>query len=186
MTCIAVKEDRHQNLMSSVVPKRGIEEPWASERVARFTNSLVYKEITLKSDTELAIIAVRNRVAEKQQNRGHAGGRGQRRQTSKRTGRKRSDAAARRHQNHQVPCGVLHARRTPKRLPNLAVVGGTCGEHPVQVSEGVETVETVGRHSKDCMTRKSTQEFVPFGEKVPARAVSSEPLKNTSSECGWE
>ena len=38
--CIAVKEDRHQNIMSSVVLKKGIEEPWASERVATFINSL--------------------------------------------------------------------------------------------------------------------------------------------------
>ena len=38
-TCIAVKQDRHQN-MSSVVLKKGIEEPWASERVASFINSL--------------------------------------------------------------------------------------------------------------------------------------------------
>ena len=43
VTCIAVKEDRHQNIMSSVVLKNGIEEPWASERVARLTNSLGYK-----------------------------------------------------------------------------------------------------------------------------------------------
>ena len=50
--------------MSSAVSKKGIEEPWASERVARFINSLEYKEITLKSDTELAIIAFRNRVAD--------------------------------------------------------------------------------------------------------------------------
>ena len=64
MTCIAVKEDRHQNIMSSVVLKKGIEEPWASERVAGFVNSLGYKEITLESDAELAIISFRNRVAE--------------------------------------------------------------------------------------------------------------------------
>ena len=31
VTCIAVKEDRHQNSTSSVVLKKGIEEPWASE-----------------------------------------------------------------------------------------------------------------------------------------------------------
>ena len=37
--------------MSSVVLKKGIEEPWASGRVARFIDSLGYKEITLKSDT---------------------------------------------------------------------------------------------------------------------------------------
>ena len=40
VTCIAVKEDRHQNIMSSGVLKKGIEELWASERVARFINSL--------------------------------------------------------------------------------------------------------------------------------------------------
>ena len=44
VTCIAVKEDR---LL------KGIEEPWASERVARFINTLGYKEIP----SEPAIIA---------------------------------------------------------------------------------------------------------------------------------
>ena len=51
--------------MSSVVLKKGVEEPWASERVARFINSLGHTEITLKSDTEPAAVAFRNRVAEK-------------------------------------------------------------------------------------------------------------------------
>ena len=64
VTCIAVKEDRHHNIMSSVVLKKGTEAPWASKRVARFINSLGDKEITLKSDTEPGIIAFRNRVAE--------------------------------------------------------------------------------------------------------------------------
>ena len=63
-TCIAVKEDRHPNIMCSLVLKTGIEEPWASERVARFINSLGCTEIALKSETEPAIIAFRNRVAE--------------------------------------------------------------------------------------------------------------------------
>ena len=58
--CVAVKEDRNQNITSSVVLKKGIEEPWASERMARFINSLGYKEITMKSDTEPAIIAFRS------------------------------------------------------------------------------------------------------------------------------
>ena len=38
VTCIAVKENRHQNIISSVVQKKGIEEPLANERVARFIN----------------------------------------------------------------------------------------------------------------------------------------------------
>ena len=43
--CIAVKEDRHQNIMSSVMLKKSIEEPWKSERVAQFIDLLGYREI---------------------------------------------------------------------------------------------------------------------------------------------
>ena len=63
ITCVAVKEDRHQNIMSSVALKKGLEEPWAVERVVKFIDLLGYRETTLKSDTEPAIIAFRNRVA---------------------------------------------------------------------------------------------------------------------------
>ena len=35
ITCVAVKEDRHQNIMSSVALKKGFEEPWTIERVVR-------------------------------------------------------------------------------------------------------------------------------------------------------
>ena len=64
LTCIAVKEDRHQNIMSSVALKKGVEEPWTIERVAKFNDLLGYREITLKRDTKPAIIAFRNRVPE--------------------------------------------------------------------------------------------------------------------------
>ena len=37
ITCIAVKEDRHQNMMSSDALKKGVEEPWTIERVAKLT-----------------------------------------------------------------------------------------------------------------------------------------------------
>ena len=60
--CIAVKEDRHQNIMSSVALKIGVEEPWTIERVVRFIDLLGLREITLKSDTESAIIAFGSRV----------------------------------------------------------------------------------------------------------------------------
>ena len=62
ITCVAVKEDRHQNIMSSVALKKGVEEPWTIERVVKFIDLLGYREITLKSDTEPAIIAFSNRV----------------------------------------------------------------------------------------------------------------------------
>ena len=49
--------------MSSVALKKGVEEPWTIERVARFIDLLGCREITLESDTEPAIVAFRNRVA---------------------------------------------------------------------------------------------------------------------------
>ena len=64
VTCSAVKEDRHQNIVSSVVLKEGIEEPWASERVVRFINSLRVLRDHVETDTDPATIAFRNRVAE--------------------------------------------------------------------------------------------------------------------------
>ena len=57
--CFAVEEDRHQNIMSSVALKKGIEESWTVESVAKFIDLLAYREITLKSDTEPAFTASR-------------------------------------------------------------------------------------------------------------------------------
>ena len=62
--CIAVKEDGHQNIMSSVALKKSVEEPWTIERVAKFIELLDYREISLKIDKQFAIIAFRHRVAE--------------------------------------------------------------------------------------------------------------------------
>ena len=55
ITCIAVKEDKHQNNMSSVALKRGVDELWTIARVPKFIDLLGYREITVKSDTELAV-----------------------------------------------------------------------------------------------------------------------------------
>ena len=54
----------------------------------------------------------------------------------KRVGRRRSVVVARCRQDHQVPCGELHTRGTPRRLPDLAVVGKTRRKHFVLVPEG--------------------------------------------------
>ena len=61
--CVAVKEDRHQNIMGSVALKKGVEEPWTIERVVKFIDLLGYRAITLKIDREPAVVAFRNRVA---------------------------------------------------------------------------------------------------------------------------
>ena len=123
--------------------KKGIDEIWASVRVARFINSLGYKEITLKSDTEPAMIASRNRVAENCNAEVTLEDAVEGDKPSKRIGRERSDVVAWCHQNDQVPCGEMHARRTPRRLPNLVVVGGTRGEHLVQVPEGSRRLDAI-------------------------------------------
>ena len=49
--------------MSSVALGKGVEEPWTIKRVAKFIDSAIYREITLKSGTEPAILTCRNRVA---------------------------------------------------------------------------------------------------------------------------
>ena len=59
LTCVALKEDGHQDILGSVGLRKDVEEPWAIERVVMFFHSLGCRETTLKSDTEPAIIAFR-------------------------------------------------------------------------------------------------------------------------------
>ena len=64
VTCFVVNADRHQNMMSSVALKKGVGEPWTVDRMVRFLDLLGYRESTMRSDTEPAIIAFRKRVTE--------------------------------------------------------------------------------------------------------------------------
>ena len=80
VTCVAVKEDRNQNIMSSVTLKEGVEEPWAVERVAKFIDLLGNREITLKSDTEPATDCVQKSCSCIVQSRSHHRGCSERRQ----------------------------------------------------------------------------------------------------------
>ena len=108
VTCIAVKEGRHQNIMSSVALKKGVEEPWTTDREAKIVDVLGYREMTLQSDTELAIIAFRDRVAEMCKARGRSAT-GHRIEPAH---RERSDADTRNHQNHQRSHRKQHTRTT--------------------------------------------------------------------------
>ena len=40
VTCIAVQEDRHQNMISSVVLQKGVEEQWTIKKVATIIDLL--------------------------------------------------------------------------------------------------------------------------------------------------
>ena len=134
VTCIAVMDDRHQHFMSSVVLMKGIEEPWASERVARFIDSLVYKEITLKSDTEPAVIAFRNRVAENCNAEVTLEDAVKGDKAFKRIGREHSDVVARCHQKHHM-WRVARKKNTEKNTQSCRG-WWNMREHFVQVLEG--------------------------------------------------
>ena len=180
VTCIAVKEDRHQDTMSSVVLKMGIEEPWASERVARFIKSLGYNEITLKSDTEPAIFPFRNRVAEKcnAEVALEDAIKGDRPSN----GLVENALMLLRNAIRTIKCFVAICTQEELRedspiLPWLVEHAGSTLSRCRQGRDGRTPLERW--HGK-----KTTQGFVPLGEYALARPISSESLnRNNSVEC---
>ena len=137
---------QHHNIMSSVVPKKEIEESWASERVARFINLF-------------AIIAIRSRVAENCNADVTLEDALTGDKAFRRVGRKRSDVVARCHQNHQVPCGDLQTRRTPRRLTDLVVLV----EHAGSILSRGQQGRDGRRHLKDCMARSQHKNLFHSG-----------------------
>ena len=133
--CTAVKEDGHQKIMSSVVLKKSVEEPWTIERQCRDSwTCFGYREITLKSDTEHAIIAFRNRVAEmcKAEVAPEDAVKGD---TESNELTKNTVILIR----GTIRTNRCHTgsstRSTQCRITNSAVVDGTCGLYPVQMSK---------------------------------------------------
>ena len=140
VTCIAVKEDR-QHSMSIVALKKGVEEPWTIGRVATFIDLLGYREITLKSDREIAIIAFRNRFAEMC----------------------KAEVTTRTHQdsnglieNAMMPSEpssvTLRAARKSHSATNRLSCRGWWNMQDASCPD-VKTVVTGRRHVKDCMAR---------------------------------
>ena len=170
--------------------KKGMEEPWASERVARFINSLGYTEITLNSDTELAIVAFRNRVAENCNAEVTL-----------------EDAVQRDEPSNGLVENAVLLLRGAIRTIKCHVESGTQEDSPILpwLVEHAGSILSRCQKGRDGRTpferlhgKKPTQEFVPFGEKVLARPISSEPLnrinprykfgvwlgvRNNSAEC---
>ena len=162
--------------------KKGIEELWASERVARSINSLEYKEIALKSDTESATTAFRNCVAE------HCNAVVTLEDAVK--GDKPSDGLV---ENAVVLLrGVirtikLHGRRILRRLPNLVVVGGTCGEHLVQVPEGSRRLDVIRMVAwQEACTKVCALRREGSGETILGTVEQSESQIQVQSVAVWE
>ena len=104
--------------------------------MVRFIDLLGYREITLKSDTEPAIVAFRNRVAAmfKAEVATEDAVKG----VKPSNGLVENAVMLLRGVIRNVKChacGELHTRRTSRRFHNLAMVGGTCGQPFVQVPE---------------------------------------------------
>ena len=152
--------------------KKGVEEPWTVERVAKFIDLLGYREITLKSDTEPAIIAFRNRVAE----------------TCKAEVTTEDAVKGDKESNGLIENAVMLIRgiirtikchiaiRTQEPLSDDSPVMPWLVEHAGCILSRCQK----GRDGKTPFERlhgkKPSQEFVPFGEKVLARRVTTEPM----------
>ena len=180
--------------MSSVALKKGVEEPWAVERVAKFTDLLGYREITLKSDTEPAIIAFRNRVAAlcKAEVTTEDAVKGDK----KSNGPIETAVMLLRGIIRTIKCHI--ESRTQESLGDESPVILWLVEHAGCILSRCQK----GRDGKTPFERmhgkKPPQEFVPFGEKVLARRVTTEPrnrmnprykygvwlgMRNNSAEC---
>ena len=138
--------------------------------MARFINSLEYKEIMLKSDTEPAMIAFRNRVAE------HWNAEVMLEDAVKggkpwnglvKNAVMFSRGVIRTIKCHVQSCTQEELREDSPILPWLV-------EHAVSILSRCQK----GRHGRTPYERlhgkKHAQEFVPFGEVVLARPISSE------------
>ena len=59
---LILKDDKSGKGMATIVPVKGTAAEWVIVRAVKFDDQLGYNEITLKSDTEPAIVAVRNEI----------------------------------------------------------------------------------------------------------------------------
>ena len=125
--CIAVKEGRHQNMMSSVALKKGVKETWAIERGVRFIGLLGYLQD--HGGHGASNHCVQKPCDRNVQSRRHNRGCSERRQAIER---------------------AHLARRSQRRLTSLGMVGGTCRQHTIHVSEKVATGEN---HLNETVTR---------------------------------
>ena len=170
VTCIAVKEDRHQNIVSRVALKNGVEEPWTSE--TKFTCLLGHHEITFKSDTEPAIIAFRNRVA--QMCKAEVTTEDAVKGDKESSGLIDNAVMLILRIIRTIKCHIESSTQEPlsEESPLLPWLVEHCSMYLVQMSKKVVTRR---HHSKDCMARHRHKHLVPFGETVLARQIATVP-----------
>ena len=190
VTGIAVKEDRRQNIMSSVVFEEGNRRTFGQVREWQGSSTRwVYTESTLKSDTKPATIAVRNRAAEVTLKDAV-------KEDKLSNGMVENAVLLLRGVIRTIKCHVESCTqeelwKDSPILPWLVEHAGSMLSRCQKDRDGRTPLERL--HGK-----KPAQEFVSFGEKVLARPISSEPLnrmnprykfavwlgvRNNSAEC---
>ena len=139
--------------------------------MVKFIDLLGYREITLKSDTEPAIIAFRNRLA--------ALCKAEVTTEDAVKGDKESNGLI---ENAVMPlCGIIRTIKCHIESGTQAPLGDESPVVPWLVEHAGCILSRCqkGRDGKTLFERmhgkKPTQEFVPFGEKVLARRVTTEP-----------
>ena len=156
-----------------VVLKKGAEEPWTMERAAKIIDLLCYCEITLKSNTEPSIVALRNRVAE--MCKAEVTTVDAVKEVNESNGLIRNAVMLIRGTIRTINCHIESSTQDPlsDELQYLAVVGRTCRMHRVQMTkkacDGKTPFERLhGKHP--------TQEFVSFCERVLAKQIFTDPI----------
>ena len=171
VTCIAVKEDRHQN-MSSDALTNGDEEPWTMERVAKVIDSLGYREITLKSDTEPATIAFRNREAD--MCKAEVTTEGAVKVDKESNGLIENALMLIGGIIRTIKCHTESSTQEPLSDESLFCHGGWNMQD--KFCPDVKKFVTGKRHSKDCMAKKPTQNMSHFCENMLAKQISKDPM----------
>ena len=156
--------------MSSVALNKGVRERWTTERVVKFIDLFGCREITMKSDTDPAIIAFGNCVAE--MCKGEVTTEDAVKGDKESNGLIENAVMLLRGIIQTIKCHI--ESRTQEPLSDDSPVMPWLVEHAGCILSRCQK----GRDGKTPFERlhgkKPTQEFVPFGEKVLARHHGAE------------
>ena len=175
ITYVAVKEDRHQNIMSSVALKKGVEEP-LDNRESREIHLFAWLS---RNHVEELHRACDNRVQKScccnVQSRSYHGGRSERRQKSRRESNGLIENAVMllRGIIRTIKCHI--ESRTQEPLSDDSLVIPRLVEHAGCILSRCQKGRDGRKPFERLHGKKPTQEFVPFGEKVLAGQVTTEP-----------
>ena len=147
VTFIAVEEDIHQNITSSVVLKKGIEELWCEKKSGKIHQLVGMHRDHGQEQQEAGNNAFRKSRSQELQSRGHVG-----------------RLVQGEHLSNVLTCWSrtkCHVESCTKELQGHSPMLPWLVEHAGCICPGARRVVTVGRHSDDCMARSLHQNLYP-------------------------